>query len=468
LTNELTRAAERALVAGPLVRGASELALVRASVSARDIEDGLARTVYDAECKVADAGRDLTIVAVAGALESMGAAIGVEQLRQLAEADLPGERADLATRVVNASRVRLTAKRAGKLAALGQTAEALADPDRYLAAVSRVADDAAAHVKRDAIGPVESVLSALTAWTNRGRKLAAAPFGLAPLDELLGGGIEPKRFVLIGARPGVGKTALAVQSLYHMAARGHPQLFMTLELPTDDVVGRAICQRIGMDGDRWKLGPHGIGKSEAEAVYKDALYLRTLPVTMIDNEAEVGTLLAKARVWLDTVARPMVEAGPTVKAPDGTRETALVPVVWLDYIQLATLAGKFSGRDEQIGEMGRLLRDFGKKEKCGVVAIAALNRSNVKDKRAPQASDLRECGTLEYHANTIILPHREAGAPTDDQPGRVVEQEAWLILDKNREGQVGRVRTIWRGPSQRFVIPEFVPRYQGDAYGDRH
>jgi replicative DNA helicase len=66
------------------------------------------------------------------------------------------------------------------------------------------------------------------------------------------------------------------------------------------------------------------------------------------------------------------------------------------------------------------------------------------------------------------LPHREAGAPTDDQPGRVVEQEAWLILDKNREGQVGRVRTIWRGPSQRFVIPEFVPRYQGDAYGDRH
>jgi replicative DNA helicase len=469
VTVELTRSAERALVAGPLVRGASELALVRASVSAADFADQTSRVVFEAECKVADAGRDITVTSVAGALESMGSPIGIEQLRQLAAADLPGERADLMARVVNAARVRITARRAGKLAELGQTPEALADPDRYLASVARVADEAARHVKRDAITAKASVLAGMTAWENRGRKLRAAPFGLRPLDDLLGGGLEPKRYVLIGARQGVGKTALAVQAMYNMAARGHPQLMFTLEMPVEDVVGRAICQRLSIDNDRWRKGPPEFDRYEAESIYKDALHLAQLPVTMYADESDAGTQLAKARVWLDTIARPIVEAGPTVESKDGTRETALVPVVWLDYIQLATLSGKFDTRDQQLGEMGRLQKEFANKEACAFVAIAALNRSNAKEKRPPTSSDLRECGALEYHANIIMLPHRESGAPTEDQPGRVVEQDAMIILDKNREGQVGRVKLTWKGPSQKFVVPAFVPRggYE-NTYDERH
>ncbi len=147
-----------------------------------------------------------------------------------------------------------------------------------------------------------------------------------------------------------------------------------------------------------------------------------------------------------------------------------MPVVWIDYLQLATLAGKFNSRDEQIGEMGRMQKEFAKNEDCALVAVAALNRGNVKEKRLPTLADLRECGALEFHANTIILPHRDSGAPTEDQPGRVVEQEALLILDKNREGQVGRVKLTWKGPSQRFVVPQFVPRggYGDDVYDGHH
>lgn len=469
VTIELTRSAERALVAGPLVRGASELALVRAAVDARDIADQFSRTVFEAECKVADAGRELTITAVAGALEAAGSPIGIEQLRQLAEADLPGERSDLATRVVNAARVRLTARKAAKLAEIGQTAEALADPDRYLAAVSRVADEAALHVKRDAIGPADAVRDGIAAWESRGRKLRAAPFGLIRVDELFDGGLEPATFLLLGARPGVGKTAAAIQTMYHMASRGHPQMMFELEMPVRTVVGRGICNRIGLDGDRWKQGPRGVSKPEAEAVYREALALAKMPVHIVTTERDVGTMLAKARVWLDTVARPLVEAGPAVETEDGGREKALVPVVWLDYVQLATLAGKFNTRDEQIGEMGRLCAAFSVAEECVVVAVVAINRGPVKEKRAPTIADLRECGALEYHANKIILIHRDAGAPTDEHPGRVVEQECEWIVDKNREGQVGRVKLTWKGPSQRFVVPQFVPRGGYDeAYDGRH
>jgi replicative DNA helicase len=469
VTVELTRSAERALVAGPLVRGASELALVRASVSAADFADQTSRVVFEAECKVADAGRDITVTSVAGALEAMGSPIGIEQLRQLAAADLPGERADLMTRVVNAARVRITARRAGKLAELGQTPEALADPDRYLAAVSRVADEAALHVKRDAVGPVDAVRDGIAAWETRGKKLRAAPFGLATVDALFDGGLEPASFVLLGARPAAGKTAAAIQTMYHMASRGHPQMLFELEMPVRTVVGRGICNRIGMDSDKWKLGPRGASRPEAESVYREAVALSKMPVHIVTTERDVGTQLAKARVWLDTVARPLVEAGPAVEAEDGERASALVPVVWLDYIQLATLAGKFHSRDEQIGEMGRLCAAFSVSEECVVVAVVAINRGPVKEKRAPTLADLRECGALEYHANKIILINRDAGAPNEDGPGRVVEQECEWIIDKNREGQVGRVKLTWKGPSQKFVVPAFVPRggYE-NTYDERH
>jgi replicative DNA helicase len=464
MTNELTRAAERALVAGPLVRGASELALVRASVSAKHIDDGLARTVFEAECKVSDAGRDLTIIAVAGALESMGAVIGVEQLRLLAEADLPGEREDLATRVVNAALVRRTARRAAKLAELGETAEALENPDRYFASVSVVADEAREHVQRDWINSQQAVWTTMQKWTDRGRKQRVAAYPLGALNELLDGGTEPKRFVVIGARPSVGKSALETDAMYHMADIGHPQFTISLEMDETQIVARAACQRLGLDGKKWKRGPQAFTRPEYEAIIREMQHLSGLPVTLLTNHYELGAALAKARVWLDTVARPLLEADQGALNSDGTRTTRLVPVVRLDYFQLAHLAGKWDTRDQMLGAMAGMCKAFAANEDCAVHVIAAIGRANAKEKREPTMSDLRECGALEFAADTIILLHRDTNEVTEG-PGRVVEQDATIIVDKNRDGETGRVQVTFKKPSARFVAKVFEPgQQQPEAY----
>ena len=94
----------------------------------------------------------------------------------------------------------------------------------------------------------------------------------------------------------------------------------------------------------------------------------------------------------------------------------------------------------------RELAQQGAPEGTVVVAAAQLNRDNAKTNRRPQLSDLRESGSIEQDANVVIFVHDD-GTPPDQFGGRRIE----LIIAKNRQGQRGTIRTVFRGGVMRFA-----------------
>jgi len=446
---QLTAEAERALAGGVLARGTSELALVRAEVAPEDMGDARARAVVQAACAVMDGGADVTPVAVLAAMEAQGTvglAGGLAGLDAMRGLDRPGEREGLLARVQGHARVRRTAVLASKLAVLGKTPEAIAEPDRYLAAVASVADRAREKVRRSSVGSREAVLRTFSAWKDRGKGGSnAAPTGVRGLDDLLTGGLHAKKMLVIGGRPAEGKTALAIQSMYHAARLGHPQLLFSIELPLEDVVGRGVCQSADYGSQRWARGASdpGLVKGDMERIVSTCSDISLLPVEIDEDERELGAMLAKARVWLETVARPIVEAA-------GGKKT---PVVTIDYLQRMFAQGKFQNRDAMLANITDRLATFAKREACAIKLVAALNRNNSKERRSPTMADLRECGSVEYDANAIVLIHQladPASREEEEREGRLVESDALLIADKNRDGPKGAVRALWNGPTGKF------------------
>ena len=447
------------MVGAFLADGARELAHVRAEVMSEEIGDAVARATFDAACKAADDGADVSPVTVAARLESMGALDlvgGLAGLDALAALARPGEREAVLERVKNHARVRLAATRAGKLAALGQTTEALENPDRYLASVAIVADRSRSQLRRGSVSSQEAAIESFNAWKSIGPSPNAAPLCIPPLDEILDCGLQPKRVYVIAARPGVGKSAAAVGGMYGAAALGHPSLMFSREMPVADIVGRGVVHRTGIDSARYKKGPRHMINSEGAKIATAHGDIARLPVEIDVAERDVGAMLARAMIWLETIARPLVLARAEHEDED-IRKAGLVPVIWIDYLQRCDLAGKFGSREEKISAMSDMLATFARDQNCALAVLCQINRTSAKENRPPRSDDLRESGAIEQDANVVILLHRDSGAKVEDDPtaGVIVEQDAIAIVDKNRHGATGVARLTWNGP-----IGRYLPRVQ--------
>jgi replicative DNA helicase len=453
MTHELTATIERALVGGVLAGGSLELAHVRASVISTDLGDTMARAVFTAACDVADRGGEVSPVTVAAALErvgDLGAVGGLPGLDALGASARPGERAALISRTLSHSRVRTIAHRSQRLAEIGATAEALDDPDRYLASVAHVAGSARDQLRSGSVLARDAASIAFQAWYERSKSQRASTTGNAMLDHAYGGGHQTKRLYVDGARPAVGKSALLISSIYSAAASGHPQLSFNREMPVEDILGRAVVQRLGLDSERYALGRRGLVEGEIRSVISEFDALSQMPVELNVEEADVGSMLAMAMVWLETVARPMI--AEDAEANGGV--IRLVPKISIDYLQRCRLAGKFGNREEMISEMSNRLATFARDQDCAAQVLCQLGRANKKESRPPRADDLRGSGGIEQDANVITLIHRDAGVSEDeDDRGRVVEQAAEFRIDKNRHGPTRIVRATFHGPSGRFLAP---------------
>lgn len=445
----LTTQVERALIGGIVARGSVELAHVRTAVDAASLGDPVARAVFEAACECSDKGAEVTAVTIAAAAERrgvLGSVGGLEGLGALAKRDRPGEREALIRRVLSHAKVRQTVARAEKIAAAGRLPETLESPDQYLASVSAMAKDARRSISSETVDARAAAAMTYAHFKAKGVMQVASPTGIDDLDVLLGGGLKRKRSYVVGARPGVGKSAFSVASMYHGAERGHPQLMFSLEMPVEDIVGRRVVQTTQLAGDRWEKGLAEFTGEEHRRIIGAMGRLAELPVHIEATVKDVGAMLALAKIWLETTAAAAMAA-----------DASLVPVVWFDYLQRCRLAGKFSSREELISTISDMISSFSRENDCATVLVAQINRSNKKEDRPPRCDDLRESGAIEADANAIILLHRDAGASgsevsaEDGSTARVIEQDALILLDKNRNGPTGIVRAAWSGPTGQYL-----------------
>ncbi|MCU1455378.1 MAG: replicative helicase [Acidimicrobiales bacterium] len=274
---------------------------------------------------------------------------------------------------------------------------------------------------------LDQTLDDLEALVERGDAITGTPTGYVDFDELTAG-LQPNALIVVGARPGIGKTSFALGMAAHAAIEEHrPVLFFSLEMSRIELSQRLLCSEARVDSkkvrngrlsqDDWSRISHAIGR------------LGDAPLWIDDNpNVTVMEIRAKAR-------RLQAKVGP-------------LGMVVVDYIQLMTGRGNAENRQVEVAEISRGLKILARELQAPVVALAQLNRSLEQraDKR-PMLSDLRESGSLEQDADVVTFLYRDEHY-NPDSPDRGTAE---VLVAKHRAGPTGMIRLAFLDHYTKFM-----------------
>ncbi len=261
--------------------------------------------------------------------------------------------------------------------------------------------------------------------------------GYSDVDEMTSG-FQPGNFIIVAARPGMGKTSFAL-NVAAAAAREEdkPIAFFSLEMSNDEIVQRLICAEahISMhDMRRGNIKPHQWEKiSDAMAT------LHELPF-YIDDSA--GLTISEIRSRCRRL-----------------KSTHGLSAVFVDYLQLLrpSILSKNTNRNEELSEICRTLKITAKDLSVPIIALAQLNRSvEARADKRPMLSDLRDSGSLEQEADLVAFLYREGYYNTS--AGADAETTEFIIA-KHRNGPTGSVRLRFQ---KEYTL--FVPYGDESAY----
>jgi replicative DNA helicase len=276
--------------------------------------------------------------------------------------------------------------------------------------------------------------------------LAGLPTGLKDLDEVLGG-LHRSDLVIVAARPGMGKTALATGIAFHCARQqvefdaGELRQchvgFFSLEMSSEQLGTRILASEAGISSDRMRKGE--LSGKEMDRVLSVVPELEALPLYVDDGAAlTIAALRTRAR---------------RLKRQHG------LDLIVVDYLQLlqGSSQRKNDNRVQEVSEITRGLKTLAKELDVPVVALSQLSRNveSRSDKR-PQLSDLRDSGSIEQDADVVIFVYREEyylERGTQEQRAQLsdVEGMAELHIAKHRQGPTGLVKVRFDGPTTRFT-----------------
>ena len=269
---------------------------------------------------------------------------------------------------------------------------------------------------------LQSYDSLSTLSRNQGKYLGLST-NFSSLDNYLMG-LGAGNLVLIAARPGMGKTAFALNIAENIGVKDNKTIAVfSLEMSTEELANRMLSSHSGVTNNKFRKGD------------------------LVDNEwirlNQSAEILSKTNIYLDDTPGITV---PQIKAK--LRRLKNVDLVIIDYLQLMESAKKTDSRTQEVSDISRALKLMAKEFGIPVIALSQLSRGpeSRPDKR-PQMSDLRESGAIEQDADMILLLYRDDyyNKENSDNPG-VCE----CIIAKNRHGSAGTVELAWSGENTRF------------------
>ena len=264
---------------------------------------------------------------------------------------------------------------------------------------------------------VQQVIDDLGAAVRRGSSLTGIPSGLRALDTITGG-FQDEDLIIIAARPGMGKTSIALSIARSAAGQGFAGGFFTLEMGNLSLVRKMVATESKRTTSQILRGDLDGGLDEVVHIAEQVQDLYTLPLYLDDSPGisinEMRTKAAK------------------MKAEQGIR------FIVCDYLQLMQGDGKGKGnREQEISSISRGLKLIAKELKIPVIALAQLSRSveSRGGEKKPMLSDLRESGAIEQDADMIIFPYRpEYYKIMEDEFGNPTANTTELIIAKHRNG----------------------------------
>lgn len=256
----------------------------------------------------------------------------------------------------------------------------------------------------------------------------SATTGLAALDAATGG-LQPGGLTLLAARPGQGKTALALRIATATAREGRGVVFLSLEMRRERLAVRVVAADGGVSVSRAIRGQ--LTPDEWNRLVRSASAVSELPI-VIDDEPGVSVAVArsKARRHIQRWRAQGVEPG----------------LVVVDYVQLLT--DRDAPTDEvRVARASQGLTALAKELEVPVLALAQLSRDcERRPDRRPLLSDLRSSGQLEQDAELVLMLYRDEYYDPDTTDRGVAE----VIIRKQRDGELGTVRTRFIGECVRF------------------
>lgn len=245
------------------------------------------------------------------------------------------------------------------------------------------------------------------------------------LDRLIGGWAAGRLYA-VGARPGVGKTVVALQAAAYAAQNDVPAVVFTLEMSATELHQRLLSQVAQVPYQR--VEGHVLTDDDMNKIVQAQARMYEWPLRIIDN---TGLSPATMRQALRHLSR---------RRPVG--------FVALDYLQLmASPTGSKAPRQEVVADFSRGLKLLAKEFDCPVVTASQLNRNpEQRADKVPGLSDLRESGAIEQDCDVVLLLHRDQHAEQEYDREKLL-----MSVAKNRHGSVGAVSLHFQGWFQRAV-----------------
>ncbi len=260
------------------------------------------------------------------------------------------------------------------------------------------------------------------------------------LDEMTSGW-QAQDLVIIAARPSMGKTTLAMNTVETAAmTQGQPVCVFSLEMPAEQLMMRMLASVGRIDQTRIRTG-----QLETEDWPKLTAAIQQLRDTKLFIDDTPGLSPAEMRARLRRIER----------------EHGKIAMVMVDYLQLMRIPGFGEGRTQEISEISRSLKGLAREFKCPMLALSQLNRSlEQRPNKRPVNSDLRESGAIEQDADIIMFIYRDE-VYNEDSPEKGVAE---LIIGKQRNGPIGTARVAFIGKLSKF--DNLAPDTYGENYGE--
>lgn len=252
--------------------------------------------------------------------------------------------------------------------------------------------------------------------------IAGVPTGIPAIDKRTGG-LLPRRLIVLAARPGIGKTALAQQIALHAASHGHPVGILSLEMSKEELAQRSMANAYGLNLSRLAFGDDCELRKLTRAASDRPI--TGLPIQIDTDTYNLGGIEARISEW---------------------RSKHGIKLAIVDHIGLID-GGEGSTRNDHLGKITRRLKITAKRLGIPILAVSQLSRNVERDKRRPVLADLRDSGSIEQDADVCMFLHID---PNENRTGSGERLEIGLL--KNRIGVTGWLpeRFTFDGRTQRI------------------
>lgn len=268
----------------------------------------------------------------------------------------------------------------------------------------------------------------------RGSSLRGISTGFADLDNKLAG-LQDSNLLILAARPGQGKTALALNIAQHIAVALKQTVgFFSLEMSKEELVDRLLVSQA--DVDAWRLKTGKLSDDDFTKL------------------SEAMGELAESTLFIDdTPGLNIFEMRTKARRLQVKHNLKLIVV---DYLQLMDPGRKFDNRVQEVSIVSQSLKNLARELKVPVLAVSQLNRAvEHRGEKKPQLADLRESGAIEQDADVVMFLYR-----VEEEVANWDQQVMKLLIAKHRNGPGGELDLVFRGDRIRFYGVE--KKHEGD------